>query len=170
MVSQTKTEYVLPSKLRVMTIITFFLAVFGLLLGLPLLLFNLNLPPMQGLEHDTREYDELSIRYTMRFFGVIFTFLGTIGLIGGFLTYKRSRFGWLMLVGLYSVGVIGCFYVFYRLIVLIVNFNLNSWLLIAAIPSPITVVMVWGVFALFILFHKQTINFIFKQHLKSDWA
>ena len=162
MINQTKMEHVLPSKLRVMTIGTLLLAVLGLLLGLPLILFNLDLPSMEGLEHDTREYDELSIRYAMRFFGLIFTFLGATGLIGGLLTYKKSRLGWLMLVGLYSCGIIGCFYIFYRLITLIVNFNLNSWLLIAAIPSPVTVVMLWGGFALFILFHKQTIDFVFR--------
>ncbi|UCG89892.1 MAG: hypothetical protein JSU57_05365 [Candidatus Heimdallarchaeota archaeon] len=162
MINQTTMNHVLPSKLKVMTIGTLSLAVLGLLLGLPLLLFNLDLPSMEGLEHDTREYNELSIRYTMRFFGVIATFLGTVGLIGGFLTYKRSRLGWLILVGLYFSGVIGCLYIFYRLIMLIIDYSLNSWLLIAAIPSPITVVMVWGVFALFILFHKQTIDFVFR--------
>ncbi len=168
MISQTKAVNVLPSKLKVITIGTLSLAILGLSMGLPLLIFNLDLPSMEGVEHDTREYYELSIRYTMRFFGVIFTFFGSTGLIGGFLTLKRSRFGWLMLVGLYSSGVIGCLYIFFRLIILIIDSSLNSWLLIAAIPSPITVVMIWGVLALFILFHKQTIDFVFRQHLKSD--
>ncbi|MFX1285896.1 MAG: hypothetical protein ACFFB5_19800 [Promethearchaeota archaeon] len=168
MINQRKTEYVLPSKLRITIILTLLFAVLGLVLGLPLLLLNINLPTMEGLEHDTREYDELSIRYTLRLFGFIFTFFGTVGLIGGLLTYIRSRFGWLMLVGLYSSGVISCLYIFYRLIMLIIDSSFSSWLLIAAIPSPIIVIMFWGVFALTILFHKQTIDFVFRKHLKPD--
>ncbi|MFX0183828.1 MAG: hypothetical protein ACFE95_12160 [Candidatus Hodarchaeota archaeon] len=137
------------------------MAILGLLVGLPLVLFNLNLPSMEGVEHDTKEHFELSIKYTMRFFGFVFTFLGITALIGSFLTQKKSRIGWLILVGLYSIGILGCFYVFYRFFTFIIDFNLNLMLLIAAIPSPITGIMIWGIFSLVTLFHKQTTDYIF---------
>ena len=162
MISQTKTERVLPTKLKFLTTITLFLAILGLLVGIPLILFNLNLPPIEGVEHDTREHVELSIKYTLRFFGYIFTFSGITGLIGSLLTHQKSRVGWFILLGLYSSGLIGCFYLLYRFIILVINYDLNIWLLIAAIPSPLTVVIIWGVFGVFTLIHKQTINYIFK--------
>jgi hypothetical protein len=162
MIDQINLERIIPVKLRFIISVTFFLAVLGLLVGLPLLLFNLNLPSMEGVEHDTKEHMELSIRYTMLFFGAFFTIFGLTGLSGSFLTYRKNRIGWFILVGVYSIGLAGCFYLIYRFIKLIFDFNLNSWLLISAIPSPLTAIIIWGVFSLFTLFHKQTTNYIFK--------
>jgi hypothetical protein len=162
MFSKIKTEHVLPIKLKFLISVTFFLAILGLLVGLPLVLFNLELPSMEGVEHDTKEHFELSIKYTMRFFGLVFTFSGITALIGSFLTHKKSRIGWFILVGLYSIGLIGCFYVFYRLFIFVIDFNLNLMLLVAAIPSPITGIIIWGIFGLFTLFHKQTTDYIFR--------
>ncbi|MFX0173867.1 MAG: hypothetical protein ACFE9L_18440, partial [Candidatus Hodarchaeota archaeon] len=147
MIDQINLKRIIPIKLRLLISVTFFLAVLGLLVGLPLLLFNLNLPSMEGVEHDTKEHMELSIRYAMRFFGVFFTIFGLTSLSGCFLTYRKSRIGWFILVGLYSIGLVGCFYLIYRFIKLVFDFNLNSWLLISAIPSPLTAIIIWGVFS-----------------------
>ncbi|MFX0211684.1 MAG: hypothetical protein ACFFDT_37250 [Candidatus Hodarchaeota archaeon] len=168
MTSQNKIQAIFPSKLKLLTNLTFFWAFLSLLIGLPLFLSNINLPPIENIEHDTRLFNELSLRYLMRFLGIIFTFLGITGLIGSYLISKNRRLGWLILVGLYSSGLVGCFYIVYRVLIFFYRFDLSPWLLIGAISSPITVGILLGVFSLFTLFHKSAINHFFRKIEKAD--
>ncbi len=67
MIKISRTEKVLPSTLKFLIGVSFCLSVLGLLVGLAFLIFNLDLPPIEGLDHDTWEFTELSLRYAMRF-------------------------------------------------------------------------------------------------------
>ncbi len=161
---QIKSMVDLPTTFRFITIVTLFLAVLGLLLGLALFFLNLNLPSLEDFEHDTFEYFDLSIRHTLRFLGLLSTITGTFGLVGSILILKKNRIGWLILVGLHISGLIGCFYIIFRFIQFIVNYYQNPALLIVAIPSPLTFVIIWIIFVLFSLLNKPIINYFFKRN------
>lgn len=162
----TRTEKILPSTLKFLIGTSFFLSVLGLLVGLSFVLFNLNLPQIEGIEHDTWEFTELSFRYTIRFFGIIFTIFGLAGFLGSTLMYIKNRIGWLLLVGVYSIGLAGCLYIVFRVILMFLNSTLNPVLLISAISSPLALIIIWGIFGLITLFRKKTITIFFDSKLE----
>ncbi|MHA2075809.1 MAG: hypothetical protein ACXACU_17740 [Candidatus Hodarchaeales archaeon] len=166
MITTSKPEKLLPSTLKFLIGASFCLSVLGLLVGLSFLIFNLNLPPIEGIDHDTWEFTELSLRYTLRFFGIIFTIFGLAGFLGSTLMYIKNRIGWLLLVGVYSIGLAGCLYIVSRVIMMFLNSTLNPILLVSAISSPLTFLVIWGIFGLFILLRKKTLRIFFDSNSK----
>ncbi|MFX0114403.1 MAG: hypothetical protein ACFFB3_07635 [Candidatus Hodarchaeota archaeon] len=158
--SQDNPENYFPSILKPLTNVTIVLAAIGLLIGLLLLAITWNLP----LEEETQpeEEDPLpNFDYFFRFLGIVFTVFALIGLGGSFLVYKKKILGWFSLVGVYLSGFLGCFYIFSRFFIMTLENNSNL-LLLGLLRSPIPYLMIWSGYALLILFHKNTISYVFR--------
>jgi hypothetical protein len=141
--------------------VTLCLAVLGLLLGLFLLSITWHLP----LQAETPPEDEDPLPdfgYFFRFLGILFTVFAAIGLAGSILIDKKRVVGWVSLVGVYGSGFVGCLYILYRVLLLILEAN-SSLLFLGVVSSPIPYLMVWGGCALAILFHKNTLDYVFRK-------
>jgi hypothetical protein len=141
--------------------VTICLAVLGLLLGLVLLSITWHLP----LQEQARPEDEDPLPdfgYFFRFLGIIFTVFGAIGLGGSLLIDKKRSVGWVSLVGVYATGFFGCLYILYRVLLLAMEAN-SSLLFLGVASSPIPYLMAWGGCALVILFHKNTLYYVFRK-------
>ena len=167
---EKKTEKKFHSTLKFLIISSLCLSVLSLIIGIPFVLLNLDLPPVGAIEHDTREFFEFNIRYLIRFLGIIFTIFGLAGLLGsvmmsdwidGIYSSTRKRIGWLLLVGVYFVGLVGCLYIVYRVIMMVLNSTINPIILVSAISSPLIFIIIWGIFGLVTLLRKQTIVYYF---------
>jgi len=145
-----------PSDLKGLTVVSLILASLALVVGIPLLLFNFNLPPIENVEFDTFEHMELSFRYLFRFLGIVGTLVGGYALISSLLTLRRSRIGWIMLFFLYLGGTLGC------LLLMLYYFQLLLRYSSLALPSFPLGGLILGILGLGVLVRKKNINFLFK--------
>ncbi|MFW9917255.1 MAG: hypothetical protein ACFFGZ_16745 [Candidatus Thorarchaeota archaeon] len=151
----------LPSSLKTLKLVTSGLAGLGLLLGLFLLAITWDLPLHE--EPPPEDEDPLpDFGYFFRFLGIIFTVFAVIGLVGSLLIDRKRVIGWLSLVGVYGSGFAGCLYILFRVFLLIVESN-SSLLFLGLASSPIPYLMIWGGCALVILFHKNTLDYVFRK-------
>jgi hypothetical protein len=142
--------------LKVLCFITLGFATLGLLIGIPLVISNLNLPTFENVEFDTFEHFNLSLRYFLRFVGGIGSLVAGFALVGSGLTLLRNRLGWLMLVFLYFTGICGCLYLLVQFIDLTTRYTLP-------LPTYPVVGLMFGIIGLSILMSKTNVTFIFRK-------
>lgn len=152
-----------PSDLMFLLMISLILSSFALMVGLPSVLFNLNLPPIENLEPETLEYYNLGIRYLIRFVGLFLSAGGSYGLISSLLTLKKNRIGWGLLSLLYLAGILFFCYL------LLMYLDLLSRYPILSIPTFPIIGLIIGVLGFGTLIRRKNRDYILRKpttHIK----
>ncbi|MHA2362695.1 MAG: hypothetical protein ACXAC7_01960 [Candidatus Hodarchaeales archaeon] len=144
-----KTDY-----LNAVIYITYLLSSIGTFIGLLLFLSTINASPKEFIEDDLPNFTLF-----FRFVGQVFICVGIFSLIGNYLLSKLNRVGWLMIIGVYTTGLILTIYIIYK-------WFINSWFRIGLGLIPLYL----GLFILCIMslytltLHSKTLKLFFRKN------
>ena len=141
-----------PSIARIAVILTYILSVLGLSLGIFLLILTWNAELFVESEPD----DLTDFGPLLKLVGIVFLVIAVFSLIVNIVFVNKKPIGWVFLSGIYCAGTILTIYMIYRGIEVMFKYSIFS------IPIHLFLVLALGIFGLYTLFHKKTMNFFFK--------
>lgn len=152
-----KNEDHFPSITKTAAILTYILSAIGLSLGVILLILTWNTKLFVEPEPD----DLTNFGPFLKFVGIVFLIIATISLAVNIIYINRKPIGWIFLSGIYLAGTILTIYVIYRGIEVMIKYSIFT------VPVHLFLVLAIGIFGLYTLFHKNTVNFFFSKRSES---